>query len=180
MSIFDTNSTGEFTAPGGELEPIPAKTNCLVVAEAATIIAMGEKSSNPGESYINIKWIVLQPGLYARRILFQKVRVNHPDPEKRKTALNMLAAIDCNSKAPDDRKLKHLNFIDDIDDIALARVIVNSKMVAMVQVIKPKNGEQGYSGNWINKISPYVDGTVMPGPTPGKSPVGDLDDDIPF
>src|SRR3970282_1550596 len=96
MSFFKL-STGEtaaasttFEMGGGDIEPIPKNTNVLAAVEEAKI------SEYQGEQTINLKWRVLKPEAYAKRVIFQKIKCWDTDKEKADKAVQMLAAIDAN------------------------------------------------------------------------------------
>lgn len=124
-------------------EPIPAKTQVLAFASEAKWDSYGN------DEYISITWEIVKPEEYARRKIFQKIRVNEEDAKKRDRAIRMLAAIDTNAKAglmgkgqqPTDADLQKLT---------------NRMMVLMLQVWAIEDQQTGETkkGNWVSAISP--------------------------
>jgi hypothetical protein len=199
MSIFDlgdgstTNiDATEADSGGGEFTPIPAKTQCLAVIESALWVTFKEDHESAGEKYIELTWVVSQPPEFKNRKVKQKVRVHHEDTDKRKKALDMAVAIDNNSAAPANAKLRNYQSWDKVGDVELAKALVQARMIVMMQIYKfgiidKRTGEPGeMSGNWINKVSPYKPGETLQRPEPipksvaAKPTATDFDADIPF
>src|SRR5690554_1638640 len=83
--------TGAFESGGGNFEPIPDNTGCIAAIEEA------KWDDYEGDRYISLKWRVMQPSEYDKRVIFQKVRVFDAKQEKADKAKRMLAAIDTNA-----------------------------------------------------------------------------------
>ncbi|HEY4714778.1 MAG TPA: hypothetical protein VIH30_11140 [Aquirhabdus sp.] len=144
MSFFKL-STGEtaaasttFEMGGGDIEPIPKNTNVLAAVEEAKI------SEYQGEQTINLKWRVLKPEAYAKRVIFQKIKCWDTDKEKADKAVQMLAAIDANCGG------KLMKSGAEPTDMGLQSALLNKPMVLNLQVwaIDDKKG------NWIKSVSP--------------------------
>ena len=99
------------------------------------------------DQYISLRWTVLAPADYKNRKIFQKIKVN--DPAK--------------SEPTDSDLQKHL---------------LNKPMALLLQVwkIKPEDGSDEMTGNWISSVSP-LKSKVAPTPPPA---VEIDDDDIGF
>jgi len=173
------NATGEYDAGGGNFDPIPDDTNCLMVIDGA------EKAKDQSfNEYAQITWLVVKPDQFAGRKIWQKLWVFDPDPrakdkdKKRDNALRMLANIDaiCGGK------LAKAGREPDSDDLALA-------LTGKQAVCKAKVWEMdGKEGNWIAAVAPKggkmeVAANGAASQTSRKSPPKreELDDDsIPF
>jgi hypothetical protein len=57
----DLDTTGSFETGGGDIEPIPAKTQVLASIDEAKFDEYG------GDQYISIRWNILQPEEYKNR-----------------------------------------------------------------------------------------------------------------
>ena len=99
----DVGATGtEYEIPGGNLEPIPDGSNVMALIDEAK----WDKTQDGMNSFISLRWSVLQPDQYKNRKVFQKLWVSDHDPnakspdaaaKKQEKALRMLAAIDANA-----------------------------------------------------------------------------------
>lgn len=160
------NTTGEFKS-GGDLEPIPAKTQVKAMIDEAKI------DEYEGEQYINLSWTVLAPEQYKNRKIFQKVRVFDTDSKKQDKAKRMLAAIAVNAGGGL-LKLKSEPTSED-----LQKHLTMKPMAILLQVwrIKTDDGDEK-SGNWISAVSPLKKKTADPEPEPQAEP--EFDDDIGF
>ena len=147
-------ATGEFESAGGDLAPIPAGTQVL----AAIDQAKWDTNTDRTEDFIALRWTIALPEEFKNRKVFQKVRVNNPDPDKADTAIMMLAAIDANAggklmasgEAPTDQAMSCL---------------FNRPMVLKLGVWKMDvNGEEK-SGNWVQKVAPRKAGGAAPATT---------------
>ena len=181
MSFFQTRDgqaiVGESTyeSASGDFKPIPANTGLIAAIEGA------EWSEYQGDRYINLKWRVLRPDEYAKRILFQKVKVFGTSMCKDKDATSakakaMLAAIDTNAGG----KLQALSREPTDQDLMTA--LVGKMMAIKVQVWKMKSNQTGedMEGNWISAVAP-AKGQAAPKPEPKPEPSTTFDDDsIPF
>lgn len=191
MASFWTKSTGETvsktTATADyqaqtDLPPIPDKT---VVRAAITQIKwdMFTKDSpdgktKNGERYINARWDVID-GEYAKRVIFQKVKVGSEGEKTRDNALDMLAAIDMNASGG-----KLMTLGREPSDMELMSILSSKPMHIRLRVWSSQDKTQ--SGNWIDAVSsakggkkPATNATTAPIVQPTEPPV-DYDDDIPF
>ena len=136
---------GKFEMGGGEIEPIPAKTQVLAAIDEI------KWDSYNGEEYISARWNIFKPDVYKNRKIFQKIKVYDENEKKAEKAKRMLMAIDHNAKGglaasgkvPDDKMLQKLT---------------NKFMVIMLQVWEMEN-ESGETrrGNWVSAVSPRGD-----------------------
>lgn len=129
---------------GSEIEPIPAKTQCLAAIDEI------KWDTYEGEDHISARWNILQPAEYKNRKIFQKLKVNEPDVEKRTKAKKMLAAIDFNAKGGLMASGKEPT------DAMMQKGLMNKIMVIMVQIWKMQDQKTGEmrQGNWISAVSP--------------------------
>lgn len=191
MASFWTKSTGETvsktTATADyqaqtDLPPIPDKT---VVRAAITQIKwdMFTKDSpdgktKNGERYINARWDVID-GEYAKRVIFQKIKVGSDGEKTRDNALDMLAAIDMNASGG-----KLMTLGREPSDMELMSILSSKPMHIRLRVWSSQDKTQ--SGNWIDAVS-SAKGGKKPAPSvttaaivqPTEPPVN-YDDDIPF
>jgi hypothetical protein len=150
LSEGNLETTGEFETGGGDIKPIPADTQCL-----ATIDEAKWATDMNGNSYVSLRWAVLQPTEYKNRKVFQKLWVKDNDPrakdpvKKRDKALRMLAAIDVNAGG----KLKAAG-VEPTDD-SLGIALSNKPMLIKVMEWKITDEVTGElkSGNWIGAVS---------------------------
>lgn len=175
MSFFNFQDsapvTGNFETGGGDMEPIPAKTQVLAAPDEAK---WDSPKNDEGESFIAIRWTVLQPKEFENRKIFHKLRVNDSDPKKAEKAKRMLAAIDANAGG----KLMAAGV--EPTDQSLTASLVNKPMMLLLQVweLKTETGEIK-RGNWVSAVSPRAAGGVAR-PATKPAPADNLDDDIPF
>jgi len=171
MSFWSTQDgvatdTGTEFEVGGNMEPIPGGS-CL----KSMITGAEWKRFEDDPEFINLEWTVLEPSEYKNRKIFQKLRVNNEDNNKRDKALRMLAAIDANAGG----QLAKTG--DTPTDQDLQAALLNKIMMIDVQVwtITAEQSNDGLerSGNWVNKVG----GTGQPQAAEKKP---DVDDDIPF
>lgn len=177
MSFFniDMPQNGSFETGGGDIEPIPAKTQVLAAPDEVKWDSFGDEAS-----YISIRWVVMAPKEYKNRKVFQKLRVQDNDQKKADKAKRMLAAIDQNAGG------KLIAAGVQPDDASLTKNLVNCQMVLMLQVWELEiNGEER-KGNWISAVSPKKNSTPSTAqpPTHAPEPAKEQDDfedeDIPF
>ena len=191
MASFWTKSTGETvsktTATADyqaqtDLPPIPDKT---VVRAAITQIKwdMFTKDSpdgktKNGERYINARWDVID-GEYAKRVIFQKIKVGSEGEKTRDNALDMLAAIDMNASGG-----KMMTLGREPSDMELMSILSSKPMHIRLRVWTSQ--DKTLSGNWIDAVSsakggkkPAANVTTAPIVQP-EEPAVDYDDDIPF
>lgn len=140
------NTTGEFEAGGGDLAPIPAKTQVKAAIDEA------KWDSYEGEEYIKLRWNVLHPVEFKGRKIFQKVKVNEPDSKKQDKAKKMLAAIAVNAGGG------LLKLTSQPGDQDLQKHLTNKPMALLLQVwsIEKSDGSGTASGNWISAVSPLA------------------------
>ena len=163
MSFWTTEalaSTGTVETGGGSIEPIPAKTQVKAAIDEA------KWDSYDGEEYISLRWTVLAPADYKNRKIFQKIKVN--DTAKSEKAKKMLGAIAVNAGGG------LLKTAGEPSDSDLQKHLLNKPMALLLQVwkIKPEDGSDEMTGNWISSVSPLKSKAA---PTP--PPAVEIDDD---
>lgn len=172
MSFFNFNDnapvTGNFETGGGDMEPIPAKTQVLAAPDEAKWDSPRE---GDGPDFISIRWTILQPKEYENRKIFHKLRVNDDDAKKAEKAKRMLAAIDANAGG----KLMAAGV--EPTDQSLTASLVNKPMMLLLQVWEMDVNGETKRGNWVSAVSPRGAGGA-PKPAPVAAPVDD--DNIPF
>lgn len=195
MSFWDlsdgTNATDtiekEYSAGGGDFEPIPKGTSVLVMVDEA----IWKKGYEVEEKFVNLKCRVLKPEGYANRILFFKLWAGDLDPgvkdqskalTKRDKHRRMLLTIDANAKG----RLAKLTASPTDEQLALA--LTGAQFVATLGVWD-KTGGDGVTkvpgGNWLMAAKPKT-AEVSEGPAAKPKPKApsymddDLDDDVPF
>ena len=173
MSFFGeyANTTGEMEMGGGDIAPIPAKTQVKAAVEEAAWY----HPKDGGDSVISLKWCVLAPKEYNNRKIFQKLKVNDSDPKKKAKAMQMLAAIDKNCGG----KLVASN--SEPTDESLMMALINKPMVLLLQVWKMQDQQTGEdkTGNWVGAVSPVAK-TAAQAPVQTPAPADNYDDDINF
>lgn len=181
MSFFTTSDNkaiekiGSMEMGGGDIEPIPAKTQVLAAPDEA------KWDEYEGDEYVSLRWSILQPKEYAGRKIFQKIRVCDSDSKKSDKAKRMLAAIDTNAGG------KLLASGERPTDESLTRCLVNKPMVLLLQVWEMERDGETKRGNWIGAVSPRQAGAAKPAaakPEPVKTVEEKIDeafdDDIGF
>lgn len=139
MSFFkDAKATTTFEMGGGGIEPIPKNTNVLASIEEAKI------SEFQGEKTVQLKWRVLKPEAYAKRVIFQKIKCWDADNDKADKALQMLAAIDTNAGG------KLMKSGDEPTDMSLSKALLNRPMVLNLQTWEMNDKK----GNWVKSVAP--------------------------
>jgi hypothetical protein len=150
-NLSDAPAGGTFEAGGGEIKPIPADTNALAVLDEAKWAKDQENNS-----YVSLRWSVLQPAEYKNRKVFQKLWVKDPDPKaadpakKKDKALRMLAAIDFNAGG-------HLRAAGgEPTDAQLASSLCAKPMIIKVMIWELTDKMTGETkvGNWVGAVSP--------------------------
>lgn len=119
-------------------KPIPNNTNLKGMIEKA------EWKFYNGENYVNLTWTILE-GKYTNRKVFQKVRIENTEPDKRDKAIRMLAAIDANCGG----FLMKKGVCPSEADLSMQ--LRNKPMIIKVMVWEMDDGR---SGNWICKVAP--------------------------
>jgi hypothetical protein len=168
MSFWTTEalaSTGTVETGGGDMTPIPAKTQVKAAIDEA------KRDAYEGDEYISLRWTVLAPAEFKNRKVFQKIRVN--DPAKAEKAKKMLGAIAVNAGGG------LLKTAGEPTDSDLQKHLLNKPMALLLQVwkIKPDDGGDEITGNWISSVSPLKAKTPPPPPVVDD---GLDDDDIAF
>lgn len=175
MSFWNLNdssekldTTGQFEAGGGDLAPIPAKTQVKAAIDEA------KWDEYEGEQYIKLRWNVLAPTEYKGRKIFQKVKVNESDSKKQDKAKKMLCAIAVNAGGG------LLKMTTQPGDQDLQKHLTNKPMALLLQVwsIEKSDGTGKAEGNWISAVSPLKTKTAEPEAAPVAA--ADSDDDIGF
>lgn len=167
-------SDGNFETGGGDMEPIPANTSVLAVADEAKWDEYNDCN------FISVRWSVLSPKEYKNRKVFQKLWVGDDDPsakdpkKKRDKAKRMLAAIDANAGG------KLVASGEAPTDENMTRFLVNKPMVLKLQVWELD--DKSKAGNWVSAVSPRKSGVEAPAKEePKAAPVEEDDgDSIPF
>lgn len=159
------NTTGSFESGGGDIEPIPAKTQVKAAPDEA------KWDEYQGEEYISVRWNVLAPAEYKGRKIFQKVKVLDADGKKADKAKKMLAAIAVNAGGG---LLKVQGKPSDQD---LQKHLLNKPMALLLQVWEIEDQQTGDKkrGNWISAVSPLKKQEPVKQPEP--EPVVESDDD---
>lgn len=184
MSFFSTSdgqeikADGKFESGGGDLPPIPKGTQVLASIDQA------KWSEYEGSHYIDLRWTIARPEEYANRKIFQKVRVNDLDINKKDKALRMLAAIDANAGG----KLV-ASGVEPTDE-SMTLSLANRPMVLKLEVWELD--DKSKSGNWVGQVGPHTKKasdtpanpmTAKPEAAPVTAPadpVDDYDDTVPF
>lgn len=165
------DTTGSFEAIGGEMEPIPAKTQVKAAPDEA------KWDNYEGNEYISLRWTVLAPVEYKGRKIFQKVRVMESDAKKADKAKKMLAAIAVNAGGG---LLKVAGKPSDQD---LQKHLLNKPMALLLQVweIEKSDGSGTAKGNWVSAVSPLKkQAAAAPAPLVEPEPAAEEDDDLGF
>lgn len=176
LSEGSLENTGTFEAGGGDIQPIPADTSCL-----ATIDEAKWGSDRENNSFISLRWSVLQPAEYKNRKVFQKLWVTDDDPrakdaaKKRDKAKQMLAAIDVNAGG------KLMAKAEAPTDESLGACLTNKPMVIKIMQWKIKDETTGETktGNWIGMVSARS-GKASTSIAEVVKKIVVKDDDIPF
>lgn len=190
LSDGDSAVTGqkEYEQDTGNFDPIPDNSNVL-----AEIDEVKWDTTQNGDEFLSVRWVIMEPAPYANRKIFQKLWVTDDDPnvsdsakmqKKRDKAKKMLAALDANCGG----RLAKASRRPNNDDLALA--LSNRPMIIKCMVWTMTNREgQGNSGNWISAVFPKEKGVSVtasaekPASVSKSAPSGNnrlVDDDIPF
>lgn len=168
-----TKTGGKFEVGGGNLEPIPDKTDCVAVIDEAKV-----DTNLNGLKYISLRWSVVAPADYKNRKVFQKLWVYDDDPQaknpvqKKDKAKKMLFAIDANAGG----KLKASGKNPNTD--LLSATITNKPMQIKVMLMKR---DDGTGMNWISSVAPRGGGaaTIAAAAAP-KAAAVEEDEEVPF
>lgn len=177
------NTTGEFDAGGGNMEPIPSGTQVLAAAEEASW------DDYEGDEFISIRWTILAPAEFKNRKVFQKLYVlgdarAKDSAKKADKAKRMLAAIDMNAGG------KLLASGEKPTDESLTRCLVNKPMMLRLEVWEMELDGAVKSGNWVSAVAPRNKQAQPQQPQQAQQPQAaepvaqaastGFDDDIPF
>lgn len=164
MSFWTTSDNQTITPSttfesGGGNSVIPDNTTCLAMIDEAQLTSYEENT------YINIRWQVLEPAAYKNRKVFQKVKCFDADPKVSDKAKKMLAAIDANAGG----KLAASN--EAPSDLSMAKALLNKPMLIKVMVWEMNDR----TGNWVSMVSPRTT-TTAPKATKDPEPtIADID-----
>lgn len=191
MSNFWTTSTGESAITegtsyeiegGGNLDPIPDGAHVLAMVNSAKWATVRDGI----ERYIEIKWDVMKPLVYANRKVFQKLWVSDLDPgqkdkdkaaAKKDKALRMFSTIDLNAGG----RLSKLKAEPDDEDLSVA---LSGKMMVIGLRVWETTNSSGVdaSGNWVyfvgDKASELKEGNVKQKKKTMREEMGESD--LPF
>jgi len=164
---------GKFETGGGNIEPIPDKTDVVAVIDEARI-----ERNQQGLQYISLRWNIVSPADYKNRKVFQKLWVFDDDPQaknpvqKRDKAKKMLFAVDTNAGG----KLKASGKAP--SDELLQSTLTNKPMQIKVMLMKR---DDGTGMNWISSVAPRSGGaaTITAAAAP-KAAAVEIDDEVPF
>ncbi len=160
------NTTGSFESGGGDIEPIPAKTQVKACIDEVKIDAYD------GEEYISARWSILAPAEYKNRKIFQKIKVFDGDSKKADKAKKMLAAIAVNAGGG---LLKVQGAPTDHD---LQKHLMNKPMALLLQVWEIEKDGEKKRGNWISAVSPLAQKQAAPAQAAPAAEISD--DDVGF
>ena len=154
-------SNPEFSAGGGEFEPIPDNTGCIAAIEEVKWDGMQGSS----DDWIKIKWRIIRPEIYGNRVVFQKLKVfgTSMDKDPKATsdkAKRMLAAIDANAGGG----LMALENTPSSDD--LMRCLSGKMMAIKLQIWKMKINGEDKTGNWVSAVAPAKSASAQTAPAP--------------
>ena len=177
-TVTKETTTGSFESQT-DLAPIPDKT-LVTAAITEAKWAMFDKDSpdgktRSGERYISLRWDVIN-GEYAKRVVFQKLKVDSANDKTRDNAIDMLAAIDVNAGG------KLMTSGQEPTDQSMMQCLASKPMVLRLRVWETEDKTK--SGNWIDAVSsakrkPQQSAPVQQAAIPAEPPI-DIDDDIPF
>lgn len=144
----EEENLGQFAMGGGDLDPIPNKTQVLAFIDEI------KWDEYEGDSYISARWNIIKPEEYKNRKIFQKIRVNDNDAKKSDKAKRMLMAIDFNAKGGLAASGK-----EPTTEMMQSK-LTNKPMVIMLQIwaIEDKQTGEMKKGNWVSAVSPKGDG----------------------
>lgn len=149
MNFWETSDNETIEAKtdfdaSNNFEVIPNNTDLLAVIDKASW-ARNEFNGD----FISIEWLVLAPALYAKRKVFQNIKVMDEKDKTADKAKRMLAAIDANAGG----KLRAAG--EQPDDSMLMKALAGKQMVIKVQVWEMEGSDgQPRTGNWVCAVSP--------------------------
>ena len=183
MSFWTTSDNQEIKATttfesGGGNSVIPDNTTCLAMIDEAQLTSYEENT------YINLRWQVLEPAAYKNRKVFQKLWVTDDKPlnkdpvKKRDKDQRMFAAIDfnCGGTLVAARK-------DPTDD-GMSRALMNKPMTILINFYEgvDDNGKP-FAINYIAAVSgrgKSAAPAAKPAPKAAPTRMVVEDDDAPF
>ena len=161
-------SSGTYDSGSGDLEVIPKGTKVLFAMDEVKV------EETEKETYINTRWVVMQPEAYQNRKVFHKIRLWDSNPAKAEKAGKLIKAIDANAGG---KLRKSGDGPDDWDDDLLSRALMNKPMLGTLGVWELE--DKSAKGNWIMAVEPKGKVDAPAQKAKGK-PLVDEDDDIPF
>lgn len=171
-------TTTEFDSGGGAMMPIPNDTGCIAAIEEAKWDEFND------DRFISLKWRIMKPSEFDKRVVYQKVKVYGLAKDKDPRAVadkakRMLAAIDTNAGG------KLMKVKGEPTDTDLMSALVG-KVMAIKVMVWESTGDDGVerSGNWVSAVAP-AKGAKQVEKKPeakqeAKATDDDFDDDIPF
>jgi hypothetical protein len=193
MSFWNLNdgssveNNGVYELGGGDIEPIPGNTGCIAAIEEAKWDEYNE------DRFISLKWRVMKPDEFAKRVIFQKVKVfgtsRDKDPQATADkAKRMLAAVDQNAGG------KLMKVQGEPSDTDLMTALVGKVMAIKVQIWERDKDDNGQvipkderkRGNWVSAVSPAKGSAAKAAKEapkakePEPEEIDDIDDDVPF
>lgn len=161
-------SSGKYDSGSNDFEVIPKGTKVLFAIDEVKV------EETEKETYINTRWVVMQPEQYKNRKVFHKIRLWDADQKKAEKAGKLIKAIDANAGG----KLRtYGRSPDEWNDDLLSRALLNKPMLGTLGVWELQ--DKSASGNWIMAVEPKGKVDAPTQKAKGK-PVVDEDDDIPF
>lgn len=164
------DTTGDFNAGGGDIEPIPKDTQ----VKAACDEAKWDQNPHTGEELISLRWNVLAPAEYKGRKVFQKVRVLDHDSKKADKAKRMLAAIATNAGGG----LLKVEGKPTDNDLQSNLQMKPMALTLQVWEMEKDDGSGKMSGNWVQQVAPLK--STNSAPAQQQSPAQQQDDDVGF
>ena len=169
---LENNDNFEIEGAGG-FEPIPNGTQCLAAIEEI------KWDEYEGDRFINVKWRIMQPSEYEKRVIFHKIKVygTSMDKNPERTADNakrMLGAIDTIAGG----KLQTVQ--GEPSDMQLMSALAG-KMVIITLMIWEFNDK---SGNWVSAVASPKNNKKTAAPkqdaTSAFKAAFNSDEDVPF
>ena len=166
------DTTGNFDAGGGDIEPIPKDTQ----VKAACDEAKWDMNPHNGDEYISLRWNVLAPEDYKGRKIFQKVRVLDAESKKADKAKRMLAAIATNAGGGL-LKVEGKPTDNDLQSSLQAKPMA---LTLQVWEMEKDDGSGKMSGNWVQQVAPLKSSNKKVTPAKETEPASEEDDDVGF
>lgn len=167
---------GDFNSGNEGFAPIPKGQ---VVKAAVTSLKWDSFNNDP--EYLSLDWVISAPAKYKNRRIFQKIKVNEPDAEKRDKAIRMLSAIYANAGGDLSK------FSGKPTEAELVADLSHKFMLLQLDVWEMN----GKSGNHVTRVSPMnnpeqaqkvevIVGTEQPKLAYDPAGAAELDSDLPF